>query len=382
LVELLWRKLYSQPQTSLVQSAQLERPAVKPRESQHYWLSELLLLPGMIIGILLVGCLLPPEQPAAGIFVDHTSVAKYASIPQAYIDKVKKMWFDLPGESHSYGYRVGLLLLQAGDSKYAVNVTESGTPEGYTDQHLRASRATWGDVDNSWGWIYEYGEEDWYTSTAAIARTKAHLTYCNTHDLEIAAFGFGWCWDMSSDNDPGGGLDPDFLVHWAGASKGGPQGDLRWGLDAGDTTLTGNSVCMDTYLNATQQYVDYCASNGYPTKVFFTTGPVDTSWYNTGENGYQRHLKTEYIRSYVNAHGGILFDYADILCWGNDGTQTTVPWTDSGGTEHVFPYIHDDNMHNLDGSWSNESGHIGERGALRLGKALWYLLARLAGWSG
>ena len=76
---------------------------------------------------------------------------------------------------------------------------------------------------------------------------------------------------------------------------------------------------MDTYLDATQQYVDHCQANGYPTKVFFTTGPVDGGG-NTGENGYQRHLKHEHIRSYVQASTDlILFDYADILCWGDDG---------------------------------------------------------------
>ncbi len=37
----------------------------------------------------------------------------------------------------------------------------------------------------------------------------------------------------------------------------------------------------------------------------------------------------------------------------------------------------------LDGSSADaDNDHIGERGALRLGKAVWWLLARLAGWDG
>ena len=48
-----------------------------------------------------------------------------------------------------------------------------------------------------------------------------------------------------------------------------------WGLDDADNSVTGNSVNLDTYLEATQQYIDYCSANSIPTKVFFTTGPVD-----------------------------------------------------------------------------------------------------------
>jgi hypothetical protein len=322
-----------------------------------------------------------PRSPAAGPLVaDHSAVEQCQNIPQTYIDLVKQMWADVPGESHSSGYRIGCQLLEAEDSRFAVNVTESGTPEGYTDQYLRLSRATWGDVDHATGWRYGYGEEDWYTSAQAIQQTKEHLTYANTNDLQIAAMGFGWCWDMTWHNSSGGGTDPVYQVQWAGSSVGGPEGDLRWGLDAADQALTNNSVCMDTYLDAVDQYVAHCLANSFPTKVFFTTGPVDGGG-NTGERGYQRYLKHQYMRNYVQASSdGILFDYADILTWGNDGTQNTTTWTDHGGTERTFPYIHPDNMLDLDGSYDEDGDHIGQRGALRLAKALWWMLACIAGW--
>jgi len=318
---------------------------------------------------------------AAGpIIADHTAVARYQDIPQPYLDLVKRMWTDIPGESHSSGYRIGCQLLEDQDSRYAVNVTEWGPPEGYTDQHLRLSRATWGDRDQPTGWIYGYGEEDWYTSVQAIEQTKAHLSYCHSQGLAIAAMGFGWCWDMTWSNSPGGGIDPVYQVRWAGSSVGGPEGDLRWGLDAADYALTGNSVCMDTYLDAVEQYRAHCQANGFPTRVFFTTGPVDGGE-NTGESGYQRYIKHEYIRDYVRvSSGGILFDYADILTWGDDGLQNTTTWVDHGGTEQVYPFIHDDNMLDLDGSYQEDGDHIGQRGALRLAKALWWMLARIAGW--
>ena len=309
------------------------------------------------------------------IIADHSIVDKYADIPTAYIALVKKMWLDVPGESHSEGYRNGLALLAAQDARFAVSVTESGTPEAATEDHLRASRATWGDLGNASGWVYGYGEEDWYTNATAIARTKAHLDYCNTNGYAIAAMGFGWCWDMTWTNGPSGTVDPVYGTRWAGTSQDGPQGNLIWGLNAEDTALTGNSVCMDTYLSATQAYIDYCTSKGYATKVFFTTGPVDG--YYPGENGYQRAVKHEYIRTYVKADPSrILFDYADILCYSDDGSQNIQTFTDTSSVSHSYPVITSANLGSAD------IGHIGSAGRLRLAKALWWMLARMAGWDG
>ncbi len=314
---------------------------------------------------------------ATQIIVDHNSVAKFAIIPQFYIDEVKKMWFNLPGESHSYGYRRGLQLLAQQDSRFAVNVIESGNPEAYTSTHLRVSRS-YRNQSNSW--VYGTGESAWYAGSSSIVNTRSHINYCNTNNLTIGALGFGWCWDMTWNNDPGGAEDPVFKVRWAGSSDGGPQGNLRWGLDSADQSLTGNSICMDTYLNATQAYADYCAAQGYSTKVFFTTGPVDGY---SGENGYQRQLKHDYIRNYVSANSArILFDYADILSWNDSGTENRMTWTDPYSGVHSYQMIHSDNMKDMSGGYAEDGDHIGERGALRLGKAVWYMMARMAGWDG
>lgn len=313
------------------------------------------------------------------IIIDHTSVANYANIPQTYIDAVKQMWFDLPGESHSMGYRIGLALLEAADSKFQVNVTESGTPEGPTSSYLRASRATWGDYDDATGWIYSYGEEDWYTSDSSRIATKRHIQYCYDNTFGLSALGFGWCWDETWHNGVTATKDPVYKCGWAGSSVGGPEGDLPWGLDAEDTAITGNSVNLDTYLSATQEYIDYCDANGIPTKVFFTTGPVDGY---SGESGYQRHLKHERIRNYVDTYGGLFFDYADILAWDNAGTENLQTWTDGDGGTHQYQMIAADNMLDLDGTYVEDGDHIGQRGALRLAKAVWVMLAITAGWDG
>ena len=277
---------------------------------------------------------LPPCTEAT-IIADHTVVDRYDTIPTYWINEVKKMWLNVPGESHSSGYRMGLQLLAQQNSLFAASITESGTPEGYRTDALRASRATWGDIDPATLWRYSYGEEDFWTSQLPCNRTKAHLTYANTNNRAIAAFGFGWCWDMTWHNAPGGAVDPVYNVRWAGSTVGGASGDLRWGLDGGDNALTGNILNMDNYLAAVEAYRSHCAASGYPTKVFFTTGPVDGS---SGENAYQRYLKHEHIRQYVAGPGTrVLFDYADILCCSDGGAPGEQSWTDRSGRCPGFP---------------------------------------------
>jgi len=142
---------------------------------------------------------------------------------------------------------------------------------------------------------------------------------------------------------------------------------------------------MNTYLNAVEQYIAHCETNGYATVIVFTTGPVDG---NSGtENGFQREIKHNYIRNYVAQDPSrILFDYADILCWSNAGVQNIVTWND-GGTPRTHAQIHSENMMDYDASWNliaytEDGDHIGEVGALRLAKAMWVMLALIAGWDG
>lgn len=331
------------------------------------------------------------EMPdnAGQIIVDHTVVDRYDDIPQVYIDEVKKMYLNIPGESHSSGYRIGLTLLMALDSKFQVIRTDDGPPAAYTTEALRVDRLVRNQYNN---WSEGAGEREWYTwhawdptdddyPEAYAVKIKSHITYANTNDLEIAAMGFGWCWDFTWHNSPGGDVDPVYNVRWAGSSVGGPDGDLRWGLDDGDTSLTGNRVNMDDYLAATQEYIDHVNANGFNTVVFFTTGPVDGN--SANEAGYQREIKHQYIRDYVLQDAGrVVFDYADILCWNDDNEQNTGSWDG-----HTYPQIHPDNRLDYDDEWNmisavEDGDHIGEVGALRLGKALWWMLARIAGWDG
>lgn len=279
--------------------------------------------------------LLIPLTLCAQIVADHHVVDRYDDIPGQYMDEVKKMWLVLASESHGQAYLTGLENLESDDSDYDVSVAYSGTPEGYTTSHLRASGATWGDIDNASGWIHGYGPEDWCSgsppywplNSAAVERTKAGILYCNSNNLTMSAFGFGWCYNDGYD-----------LVH--------------------------------SYLTATKEYNDYCKANNINTVVIFTTGPVDGYMGEGTQDAYENSLRWQTIRDTVNnINTRVLLDYADILSYNNAGEQATATWNG-----HTFPVIHPENM---EGGYT---GHIGENGALKLAKATWWMLARIAGW--
>ncbi len=305
------------------------------------------------------------DSSGGRIIADHTAVDRYDDIPAEYMAAVKQMLVDIAGESHSEAYRTGMDLLEAQDANYAVQTFDGSIP-AVSDSYVRLGRH--GSV----------GEEDFYTNEAAKTTIKTLITTQAEDSNSIHVIGFGWCWDMTSDNftntDGTNERDPVYNVHWYGRSADGPEGNYIWGLDSADTAITGNSVCMETYLNAVDEYNRYSRQNGYLTKAIFTTGPVDGNNGGT-EIGFQREVKHDYIRAYVAANQSrVLFDYADILCYNDAGEVAEYTWDDSG-TERVYRGIHSDNA-------GSDTGHIGNAGALRLAKAMWWMLARIAGWDG
>lgn len=301
------------------------------------------------------------------IIADHTIVADYDIIPDYYINQVKKMFVSFPGASHSSAYRTGLVLLENLDDTYQVNVSYE---EAYTTSYLRCNSIEGYMQEDAWYTWYAWPENE----RPAAAQTVKNMIKSNfDNNRLITAIGFGWCWDMMS-SYCSQMYDTEHKVRWWGISEGGPDaGTLGWGLNDADYAITNNRVSMDTYLNATLDYITYCANNGYPTKVVFTTGPVDKY---TGEQAYQAYVKHKYIRDFVGKDATrILFDYADILCYDDNGNAHTESWTHDGVT-YTFPFITVTNLG--DGS----VGHIAPAGALRLGKAIWWMLARMAGWDG
>ncbi|MBN1182520.1 MAG: T9SS type A sorting domain-containing protein, partial [Bacteroidales bacterium] len=310
---------------------------------------------------------------------------KFEDIPQQYIDSVKRMWVQVLGESHSAGYRNGITDLAEGYPRYAGFGQEFGVLEGPEAGHLRLNRYWWsydpntGNYDHNLWYRFGAGEEDFWTTQWAVDNVKENITYCNdSANNPVTAVGFGWCWDMIMGT--GGNPDPVYGCRWAGRRNywngNGFTNANVWGIDDEDNVLIDPDgddttlVNLMTYIRAIEE-ID---SHDPRTICFFTTGPVDISGDGSQaelEYAYQRYLKHEYIRNYVKTNGGVLFDYGDILTYNDAGEQATESWQGK-----VYPVIHPDN----DGEYKNS--HIDSIGSIRLAKAMWWMLARVAGWEG
>ena len=70
----------------------------------------------------------------------------------------------------------------------------------------------------------------------------------------------------------------------------------------------------------------------------------------------------------------MLFDYADILSW-DGGVQYIDLWDG-----HRYPNGDPDPATGTGYDRGDGDYHISEEACLRLGKALWWMLARVAGW--
>lgn len=98
----------------------------------------------------------------------------------------------------------------------------------------------------------------------------------------------------------------------------------------------------------------------YPARRFvWWTIPIETTG-NTARQSFN-----DQVRAYALANGKLLFDVADLECHDAAGQKRV----DGSGRELMVE------------AWTSDGGHLNDAGAARVASALWWLMARIAGWS-
>jgi len=136
------------------------------------------------------------------------------------------------------------------------------------------------------------------------------------------------------------------------------------------------SWCMQLKEYTAQQVQDYLNSMAalevtHPDITFiYMTGNAQ----DTGFDGYKRYLRNEQIRNYCTANDKVVYDFEDLDSWWFN--PTTQQWEhatyDYNG--YTIPVEHPH-------FYGSDAGHTTYESCEQKGKAVWWMMAKLAGWN-
>lgn len=161
------------------------------------------------------------------------------------------------------------------------------------------------------------------------------------------------------------------LPNWVDGNRGNPGWEAK--ITDLSTFVAAHADAYDVfqmkfcYIDQAASFASYrdamlALEAAHPTKRFiWWTMPITTS----GSENALRAAFNQQVRAYCAAHGKALYDVADIESHTLDNAVV-----ESGGVEEMDP------------AWSSDGGHLNGAGSARAAQAMWWLMARVAGWSG
>ncbi|MCD4691828.1 MAG: T9SS type A sorting domain-containing protein [Calditrichales bacterium] len=123
-----------------------------------------------------------------------------------------------------------------------------------------------------------------------------------------------------------------------------------------------------------QAYLDSITAleGEFPNVTFiYITGNAQT----TGSGGYNRYLRNEQIRQYCISNNKVLFDFADLDSWWYNPSTEGWEFASYEYESHTVPVEHEQ-FH------GSEAGHTTYESCEQKGRAVWWMMSRLANWQG
>jgi hypothetical protein len=264
-----------------------------------------------------------PSYPQTGaIIVDHTSLALFDSIPRQFIEGAGKLNILYRHASVGQNIRDGLNCL----------MNDFDRRPAFCDRGLASDEIFYDPIYDSAGWTFEFhspppsANPGWWNKVNFFIDRIDNLTDSETFDY----VGFNVCY---VDGLEGSNIDDIFF----------------------------SDVSTDQYPNIIN--LEELESRHPDLQfIYFTMclariiGSPDSQSFN------------DQMREYALDEGKILFDMADI--------QTHNPQGELCVNENGIPVLCPEYTDEVN------AGHLNARGRLRMAKAMWVLMARLAGWDG